>query len=336
MFARMSDIDSALFEKAQSLLPGGVNSPVRAFRAVGGSPVFVTRAKGARIFEKSPVRKTRFTRKFAEVVLASGVIRTRAVIVATGGPGTILGQLRRHVREQTGFAVVTAPLPAAVRRQIGARGAIVTEIGAHPHWWRWVSDDRLLFAGAVGRPVGLRALEKTMVQRTAQLMYELSVRYPAISGLPAEFGWHVPIVSTLDGLPWIGTHRNYPFHFSALALGWHGDALAWLAARAAVRFAKGEMRKDDEILGFARIRPIAAAARHTAATADAPPRSTRSAKSTDHPQYSAIVAGWNIADSPVSPTHTRPVTSCDAMPASASERDDRSAHCSSENWRGPV
>ena len=50
MFARMSDVDSALFEKAQSLLPGGVNSPVRAFRAVGGSPVFVARAKGARIF----------------------------------------------------------------------------------------------------------------------------------------------------------------------------------------------------------------------------------------------------------------------------------------------
>jgi glutamate-1-semialdehyde 2,1-aminomutase len=51
MFARMSDdVSSALFEKAQSLLPGGVNSPVRAFRAVGGSPVFVARAKGARIY----------------------------------------------------------------------------------------------------------------------------------------------------------------------------------------------------------------------------------------------------------------------------------------------
>jgi glutamate-1-semialdehyde 2,1-aminomutase len=51
MVARMSDdVSQALFEKAQTLLPGGVNSPVRAFRAVGGSPVFVARAKGARIF----------------------------------------------------------------------------------------------------------------------------------------------------------------------------------------------------------------------------------------------------------------------------------------------
>jgi glutamate-1-semialdehyde 2,1-aminomutase len=44
------DVSAALFEQAQALLPGGVNSPVRAFRAVGGSPVFIARAKGARLF----------------------------------------------------------------------------------------------------------------------------------------------------------------------------------------------------------------------------------------------------------------------------------------------
>jgi glutamate-1-semialdehyde 2,1-aminomutase len=39
-----------LFRRAQALLPGGVNSPVRAFRAVGGSPVFIDRAAGARLY----------------------------------------------------------------------------------------------------------------------------------------------------------------------------------------------------------------------------------------------------------------------------------------------
>src|SRR5207253_7317431 len=38
-----------LFERAQRLMPGGVNSPVRAFRAVGGTPFFVARAEGARL-----------------------------------------------------------------------------------------------------------------------------------------------------------------------------------------------------------------------------------------------------------------------------------------------
>jgi glutamate-1-semialdehyde 2,1-aminomutase len=40
-----------LFEKAQHLIPGGVNSPVRAFRAVGGQPRFIKRAKGARLYD---------------------------------------------------------------------------------------------------------------------------------------------------------------------------------------------------------------------------------------------------------------------------------------------
>lgn len=38
-----------LFERAKAVLPGGVNSPVRAFRAVGGTPFFVAKAKGARL-----------------------------------------------------------------------------------------------------------------------------------------------------------------------------------------------------------------------------------------------------------------------------------------------
>jgi glutamate-1-semialdehyde 2,1-aminomutase len=46
----MSDsVSRALLERAERLLPGGVNSPVRAFRAVGGSPVFVRSASGAHI-----------------------------------------------------------------------------------------------------------------------------------------------------------------------------------------------------------------------------------------------------------------------------------------------
>jgi glutamate-1-semialdehyde 2,1-aminomutase len=47
----MSDrVSQSLYERATAVIPGGVNSPVRAFRAVGGGPVFIARAEGARIF----------------------------------------------------------------------------------------------------------------------------------------------------------------------------------------------------------------------------------------------------------------------------------------------
>lgn len=42
---------SALFQEAKQVIPGGVNSPVRAFNAVGGDPVFIERAKGAYLYD---------------------------------------------------------------------------------------------------------------------------------------------------------------------------------------------------------------------------------------------------------------------------------------------
>lgn len=43
---------SALFQEAQQVLPGGVNSPVRAFKSVGGTPIFVSSAKGAYLYDE--------------------------------------------------------------------------------------------------------------------------------------------------------------------------------------------------------------------------------------------------------------------------------------------
>src|SRR6266511_1849470 len=48
LLARKSE---ALFEEAQRYIPGGVNSPVRAYRAVGGIPRFIARAAGAKIYD---------------------------------------------------------------------------------------------------------------------------------------------------------------------------------------------------------------------------------------------------------------------------------------------
>ena len=47
----MTSRNQALFERAQRTIPGGVNSPVRAFRSVGGTPRFIDRAEGARLWD---------------------------------------------------------------------------------------------------------------------------------------------------------------------------------------------------------------------------------------------------------------------------------------------
>src|SRR5215475_11378000 len=46
-----TDQSRALLKRAVNLMPGGVNSPVRAFRAVGGEPLFIARAEGASLWD---------------------------------------------------------------------------------------------------------------------------------------------------------------------------------------------------------------------------------------------------------------------------------------------
>jgi glycine/D-amino acid oxidase-like deaminating enzyme len=222
--------------------------PVRAALGLAGA----AEAKGARLFERSRVTRTRFTRKYADVLLDGARIRTTGVVVATGEPGAVFGQLRRHVRYQDGYVVVTAPLNAAMRREVGRRTAVMTDRAGSTHWLRWLAEDRVLFAGAAQPVVAQKLRDRALVQRAGQLMYELSLRYPAVSGVAPAWSWDVPVVTTMDGLPWIGAHRNYPFHFFAIALGWHGDAISWFAARAAARHFCGEPKKEDDAFGFLR------------------------------------------------------------------------------------
>src|SRR5690606_16433172 len=46
------ETSKALFERAQHSIPGGVNSPVRAFKSVGGTPLFIKKAKGAYVYDE--------------------------------------------------------------------------------------------------------------------------------------------------------------------------------------------------------------------------------------------------------------------------------------------
>ena len=52
MFKLINDRSKKLFEEAKKVIPGGVNSPVRAFKSVGGTPVFIKDAKGAYLFDE--------------------------------------------------------------------------------------------------------------------------------------------------------------------------------------------------------------------------------------------------------------------------------------------
>jgi glycine/D-amino acid oxidase-like deaminating enzyme len=209
--------------------------------------------RGASLFERSPVTRIRTRAKLVEVSTASGTVRADSVVIATGAPLRDLRSLRRHFRREQGYAVVTESLPAAVRRELGKRAAALRDSQEPPHFLRWLREDRVLFAGADQEPIAERSLPKALVQRAGQLMYELSLIYPAVSGAQPEWAWAYEHESSPDGLPLIGVHRNFPRHLFALGHARHGAATAWLAARILLRLYRDEPERGDDLFGFGRI-----------------------------------------------------------------------------------
>ncbi len=66
------DKNLSLFERAQLTIPGGVNSPVRAFRAVGGTPRFVKRAQGAYFWDANDQRYIDYIGSWGPMILGHG------------------------------------------------------------------------------------------------------------------------------------------------------------------------------------------------------------------------------------------------------------------------
>jgi len=67
-----TDRNDTLFERAKRVIPGGVNSPVRAFRAVGGTPRFVQRAQGAYFWDANGQRYIDYIGSWGPMILGHG------------------------------------------------------------------------------------------------------------------------------------------------------------------------------------------------------------------------------------------------------------------------
>lgn len=68
----MGKQSEALFQRAQEVIPGGVNSPVRAFRGVGGAPLFIEQAQGARIFDADNLQYIDCVGSWGPMILGHG------------------------------------------------------------------------------------------------------------------------------------------------------------------------------------------------------------------------------------------------------------------------
>ena len=243
------------------------NASVDPYRATIGF-ARAAAARGAKIFEQTRVTRIRPGRRTVDIKTDNGVVTASKVVVATGYPTDDFKPLHRRFARTNTYVVLTPELPAAIRREMTsvsfdagqatsrdsrAADVILRDTAGPDHWMHWIGN-RVLFAGGDQPKVADRARERALVQRTGQLMYELSVMRHAISGLMPEYSWDVESSRTIDGVPYFGPHRNYPHHYFAFSGGTGGLGLSFAAARIILRHYQGTPDKSDEPLSFTRIR----------------------------------------------------------------------------------
>jgi glutamate-1-semialdehyde 2,1-aminomutase len=114
----------ALFQRARRVIPGGVNSPVRAFRAVGGEPVFFARAAGAYLYDVDGGRYIDYVGSWGPMILGHAHPEIVAAITEAARHGTSFGAPTE--REVLFAELLCSVLPSVERVRLVSSGTEAT------------------------------------------------------------------------------------------------------------------------------------------------------------------------------------------------------------------
>ena len=100
---------SSLFKEAQAVIPGGVNSPVRAFKSVGGTPIFVERAKGAYLYDADGNKLIDYISSWGPMILGHAFTPVIDAVKQRADKGTSFGMPTALETEIANLALEMVP-----------------------------------------------------------------------------------------------------------------------------------------------------------------------------------------------------------------------------------
>ena len=124
----MSGISQTLFDQACQVMPGGVNSPVRAFRAVNLCPRFITRAEGARIYDEDSRSYIDYVSSWGPMILGHNHPEVRAAVEEAVGDGLSFGAPTRREVEMAQLMVELVPNIEMVRMVNSGTEAVMSAL----------------------------------------------------------------------------------------------------------------------------------------------------------------------------------------------------------------
>ncbi len=249
----MTTTNAALFERAQRVIPGGVNSPVRAFRAVGGTPRFIARAQGAYLWDAEGQRYIDYIGSWGPMILGHGHPAVLEAVTKAAADGLSFGApTEREIELAEAISALVPGLEqvrlvssgteaamSAIRLARGATGRsrmIKFEGCYHGH-----ADALLVKAGSglatFGNPTSA-GVPPEVVQHTIVLPYN------DVSALEAAFAEHGPHLACVMVEPIAGNmnfvRASVPFMTRLRALcSAHGALLVFDEVMSGFRVALG-------------------------------------------------------------------------------------------------
>ena len=247
--------NESLFERARHVIPGGVNSPVRAFGSVGGTPYFVARAEGPFVFDVEGTRYIDYVQSYGPSILGHAHPAITAAVQAAAEAGTSYGAPTenevRIAEEMTsrveGLEMVrlvssgTEAAMSAIRLARGATGRdrIVKFAGNyHGH------SDSLLVAGGSGVAqqglVGSEGVTPGAVADTVVAPYNVvpeiddTVAVVCVEPVAANMGLVEPAPGFLEGLRAACDRAGALLLFDEVITGFRlcrGGAAEWYGVR---------------------------------------------------------------------------------------------------------
>ena len=236
---------------------GAIRTPGNAhfdpYRACTGL-VRAAAASGARVFERSSVRRIDATGGGVRLRTRHGLLDARRVVIATGYATAQFRPLAGRFRMYRTYVQATEPIDKVQRDELGLSDVMVWDTDRPYHYSRWTSDHRLLLGGGDRR---LRAAQRRRQQFEAafrELREYFQLRQPALAAIRTDFAWEGQFALTSDGLPYVGPHRRYPEHWFALGYGGNGLTFGLLAARLLLERWHGVGAQDQALFEFNRDR----------------------------------------------------------------------------------
>jgi glutamate-1-semialdehyde 2,1-aminomutase len=181
-----------LFQDAQHYIPGGVNSPVRAFQAVGGSPLFIQRAKGSRIWDVDGNEYIDYVASWGPMIVGHAHPRVIKALQRAAEHGTSYGAPTALEVELAALIVEALPSIELVRMVNSGTEAVMSAIRLARGYTK--RDKVIKFAGCYhGHSDGLLVKAGSGATTFGQ---------PDSAGVPADYARHtlVALFNDLDAV----------------------------------------------------------------------------------------------------------------------------------------